>query len=80
MERPLYFKRLQECRQWLEDAQFEDEHGTVLQGENPTADAWYQYWIENRRNDRLTMNLYVHVTDEEKEKEAQNVGKMLKII
>lgn len=29
---------------------------------------------------RITMNLYVHVTDDEKEKEVQNVEKMLKII
>lgn len=38
---------MQECRQWLADAQFEDEHGNVLQGENSTVDAWYQYWIRD---------------------------------
>lgn len=32
------FDKLQQCRQWLADAQFEDEHGNVLQGENPTVD------------------------------------------
>lgn len=28
----------------------------------------------------MTMNLYVHVTDDEKTKEVQNIEKMLKII
>ena len=28
----------------------------------------------------ITMNLYVHVTDDEKAKEVQNIEKMLKIV
>lgn len=51
-----YFKKLQECRQWLADAQFEDEHGNVLQGENPTVDAWFEYWIDNIKGDSLRKN------------------------
>ncbi len=54
--RQQYFKKLQECRQWLADAQFEDEHGNVLQGENPTVDAWYQYWIDNVKGDNIRFN------------------------
>ena len=42
-----YFKKLQECRKWLADAQFNDEHGSILGSENPTVDAWFEYWIEN---------------------------------
>ena len=51
-----YFKKLQDCRNWLADAQFEDEHGNVLQGENPTVDAWYQYWIDNVKGDNIRYN------------------------
>ena len=36
--------------------------------------------IVGHSNIGITMNLYVHVTDEEKEKEVQGVEKMLKII
>ena len=50
------FDKLQECRQWLADAQFEDEHGNVLQGENPTVDAWYHYWIDNVKGDNIRFN------------------------
>lgn len=54
--RQQYFKKLQECRQWLADAQFEDEHGNVLLGENPTVDAWFNYWIENIKGQTIRDN------------------------
>lgn len=54
--RQQYFKKLQECRNWLADAQFEDEHGNVLQGENSTVDAWYNYWIDNVKGDNIRFN------------------------
>lgn len=42
-----YFKKLQECRKWIADAQFEDEHGNIFAGKDMTVDAWFDYWIEN---------------------------------
>lgn len=42
---------MQECRQWLADA-----HGNVLQGETPTADVWYHYWIANVKGDNIRFN------------------------
>lgn len=51
-----YFKKLQECRQWLADAQFNDEHGNVLQGKEPTVDAWFEYWIENIKGQTIRDN------------------------
>ena len=41
--RQQYFKKLQECRNWLADAQFQDEHGNSLKSDNPTVNAWYEY-------------------------------------
>lgn len=43
--RQQYFKKLQECRNWLADAQFADEHGVINACENMTVDAWFEYWI-----------------------------------
>ena len=40
-----YFKRLQECRNWLADAQFQDEHGGITACGDMTVDAWFDYWI-----------------------------------
>lgn len=54
--RQRYFQKLQECRQWLADAQFNDEHGNVLQSENPTVNAWYHYWIDNIKGSNIRFN------------------------
>lgn len=54
--RQQYFKKLQECRQWLANAQFEDKHGNSLQGENPTVDTWFNYWIENIKGQTIRDN------------------------
>ena len=41
-----YFKKLQECRQWLADQQYKDEYDCAEAGEDMTANAWYEYWME----------------------------------
>ncbi len=45
--RQQYFKKLQECRQWLADAQFEDENGGINASGDMTVETWFDYWIEN---------------------------------
>lgn len=42
-----YFKKLQECRNWLADATFMDEHGSINALGEMTLDTWYKYWIDN---------------------------------
>ena len=37
-----YFKKLQECRKWIADAQFEDEHGGINASSDMTVDAWFE--------------------------------------
>lgn len=44
--RQKYFKKLQECRQWLADAQYEDEHSNLNNASSMTLNAWFDYWIE----------------------------------
>ena len=43
------FRKLQECRQWLADAQYADEHSNIDFPEEMTVDAWYEYWIETKK-------------------------------
>ena len=43
--RQKYFKKLQECRKWIADAQFEDGHGDINASGDMTVDAWFEYWI-----------------------------------
>lgn len=54
--RQQYFKKLQECRNWIAQAQFDDEHGNALRSDNPTVDAWYEYWIDNVKGANIRYN------------------------
>ena len=51
-----YFKKLQECRKWIADAQFEDEHGDINVSGDLTVDAWFDYWIENIKGKTVRWN------------------------
>lgn len=54
--RQRYFQKLQECRQWLADAQFDDNQENVLHGKNQTLNTWYYYWIENIKGGNIRFN------------------------
>ncbi len=45
--RQRYFKKLQECRKWIADARFEDEHSDINAVGDMSVSAWFDYWIEN---------------------------------
>lgn len=51
-----YFKKLQECRNWLADAQFENEHGGINACGDMTVDAWFEYWINNVKCENIRYN------------------------
>lgn len=72
-----YFRKLQECRQWLANAQFEDEHGNVLRCENPTVDAWFDYWIENIKGQTIRDNTKRNYLDRYKRNIKPILGNML---
>ena len=40
------FSRLQECKQWLADSQYADEHSNIAYASEMTVKAWFDYWIE----------------------------------
>lgn len=59
-----YFKKLQDCRKWIADAQFSEEHENVITADNPTVDAWFEYWIENVKSNTVkntTINTYKEI-------------------
>lgn len=39
------FSKLQECRQWLADAQYNDAHSNIDFPEEMSVNAWFEYWI-----------------------------------
>ena len=71
------FDKLRECRQWLADARFEDEHGNVLNRKDPTVNAWYQYWIDNVKGDNIRYNTRRNYNDRYDKNIKPLIGDML---
>lgn len=71
------FDKLQECRQWLADSQFEDEHGNALQAEEPTVNAWYQYWIDHVKGENIRFNTRRNYNERYKRNIKPLIGDML---
>lgn len=71
------FFKLQECRKWIADAQFDDEHGNVLNGKDPTVEAWYQYWIDNVKGDNIRYNTRRNYNERYEKNIKQYIGDML---
>lgn len=51
-----YFKKIQECRKWLADAQYEDEHSNLRNLNDLTMDAWFDYWFTQIKGNNLRYN------------------------
>lgn len=72
-----YFKKLQECRNWLADAQYNDEHGNISSGSNMTVDSWFEYWISNIKGKNVRPNTSRNYTERYTNNIQEHIGKML---
>lgn len=43
------FLKPQECRQWLADSAYRDEHSNMDFPEEMTVDSWFEYWISMKK-------------------------------
>lgn len=43
------FPKLQECRQWLADSQYKDEHSNIDFPQEMTVNAWFECWINIKK-------------------------------
>lgn len=75
--RQKYFKKLQECRKWIADAQFEDEHGGIEASSDMTVDAWFEYWIENIKYGNVKYNTVRNYEERYKYNIKPCIGNML---
>ena len=75
--RQRYFQKLQECRQWLADAQFDGGHESILPGEAPTVSAWYYYWIENIKGNNIRYNTRRNYSERYEKNIKPSIGDML---
>lgn len=72
-----YFKKLQECRNWIAEAQFQNEHGNTMRCESPTVDAWFDYWINSIKGDNIRYNTRKSYNERYQKNIRPFIGKML---
>lgn len=75
--RQKYFKKLQECRNWIADAQYEDEHGSINASSDMTVDAWYKYWMEDIKGKTVRWSTLNGYKDRYEKNIRHAIGKMI---
>lgn len=70
------FKKLQECRQWIADATYVDEHSNILQATDIMVDAWFEYWIDIKKK-TVRPNTVRNYTERYNRNIKKIIGKML---
>ena len=75
--REKYFKKLQECRQWLADAKFIDEHSDLSAGENMTVEAWFEYFLNDIKGNTIRPNTRRNYRERFTHNIQSLIGKML---
>ncbi len=71
------FSKLQDCRNWLADAQLEKECQNVLIHQKFTVDLWYDYWIENVKGDNIRFNTKRNYNERYEKNIKPYIGNML---
>lgn len=75
--RQKYFKKLQECRKWIADAQFEDEHGSINASSDMSVNAWFDYWIEKIKGGNIRPNTIRNYRDRFEKNIKSQIGDMV---
>lgn len=70
------FKKLQECRQWIADATYIDEHSNLVQASDMMVDAWFEYWIDIKKK-TVRPNTVRNYTERYNKNIKSVIGKML---
>lgn len=71
-----YFKKLQECRNWIAEARFQDEHGNINACGDMTVDAWFDYWISDIKGKTVRWSTISSYKDRYEKNIREIVGRM----
>lgn len=71
------FVKLQECRQWLADAQFNDEHGGIDASGDMIVGEWFTYWITEIKGKNIRPNTVRNYTERFEKNIKDHIGYML---
>ena len=72
-----YFASVQEARRWLEDAKYEDKHGTVAVIKQMTVNEWFDYWINEIKKPTVRYNTVRNYTERYMRNIKPMIGDML---
>lgn len=70
------FKKLQECRKWLDQAKYINEHSSITEANNMIVDAWFDYWISIKEK-TVRPNTVRNYRERYKKNISHVIGKML---
>ena len=70
------FKKLQECRKWLDQAKYINEHSSITEANNMIVDAWFDYWISIKEK-TVRPNTVRNYRERYKKNISHVIGKMM---
>lgn len=70
------FKKLQECKQWIADAVYIDEHSNLNNASDMLVNAWFEYWIDIKKK-TVRPNTVRNYTERYEKNIKGIIGKML---
>ena len=71
------FDKLVDCRKWIADARFVEEHCTINALGNMTVDAWFHYWLTEIKGDNIRPNTRRNYTERYENNIKEYIGNML---
>lgn len=72
-----YFVKLKDCKRWIAEARYEDEHGNINASKDMTVSAWFEYWIENIKGNSIKPNTIRNYKERYKYNIKDCIGNML---
>lgn len=70
------FKKLQECRVWIADSVYVDEHSDITTPSEMLVDSWYEYWIDIKKK-TVRCNTVRNYQERYKQNIQPVIGKMV---
>lgn len=77
VRRQKYFRKLHECRKWIEEEKFNFNNGLVSAFEEMTVSEWFYYWIENIKGATAKHNTIESYNSRFKQNIEPCIGKIL---
>lgn len=72
-----YFKKLQECRKWLAEVEYQKNHGDIDVCGDMSVDAWFEYWIREIKSCTVRPNTIRNYKERYTNNIKEKIGNML---